>query len=196
MRTSSPDLLPIFRSRGLADLLVQLFVVGDDYASASGLSHKTGLSISTVHRELDRLGRAGLVESHRAGNVRMTRANEAAPYFEDLRSLLLKALGPAVVLSEELSGVDQIEQAFVHGSWAARYRGEPGPAPEDIDVIVVGRPSVRDVDEACIRAERRLDREVTPTIVDPDSWRLAESGFIRTVRSRPLVEIDLADDQE
>jgi DNA-binding transcriptional ArsR family regulator len=191
MRTKSPDLLPIFRSRGLADLLVQLFVLQDDYASVAALAQNTGLSISTVHRELDRLAAAGLVESHPAGNVRMSRANQATPYLEDLGSLLLKAFGPAVVLSEELSGVDGVEEAFVHGSWAARYKGEPGPAPADIDVIVVGTPSVREVDRACERAERRLGREVTPTIVDPSTWERSEAGFIRTVRARPLVPISV-----
>src|SRR5438477_10445166 len=113
MRTTAPSLLPILRSRGLADLLVQLFVVQDDYASVSALGQGTGLSISTVHRELDRLAAAGLIESQPAGNVRMVRANHDAPYFEELRVLLMKALGPATVLAEELADVTGIEQAFI-----------------------------------------------------------------------------------
>jgi DNA-binding transcriptional ArsR family regulator len=193
MRTTAPKLLPVLRSRGLAALLVQLFVVEDDYASASALAQRSGLSISTVHRELDRLAAAGLVESHRAGNVRMTKASDSAPYFEELRTLLLKALGPAVVLAEELRGVAGVEKAFIHGSWAARYHDEPGPPPRDIDVIVIGRPAAREVDQAAAQAERRLGREVTPTIIDPVSWQQSESGFVRTVRARPLVEIELCD---
>jgi hypothetical protein len=196
MRTSSPDLLPIFRSRGFVKLLVQLFVVQDEDASASGLAHATGLSISTIHRELDRLADAGLIESYPRGHIRKSRANEASPYYDDLRRLLLKAFGPAVVLGEELRELTGIEQAFIHGSWAARYREEPGPQPADIDVIVVGRPSVRDVDEASARAERRLGRDVIATVVDPDTWERSDSGFIRTVRDRPLIEIPLSNAEE
>lgn len=195
MRTSSPRLLDIFRSRGLVNLLVHLFVVlgSDDHASATGLSEATGLSVSTVHRELDRLKTTGLVESEFRGNVRMSRANPTSPYYDDLRKLLLKAFGPAEVLAEELKDVEGIEQAFIHGSWAARYLDEPGPQPADIDAIVIGRPSARDVDLAAARAEQRLGREVTSTIVDPESWEQADDGFIRTVQSRPRVEIPLHD---
>ncbi len=193
MQTKSPDLLPIFRSRGLARLLLELFVIRDDWTSMSALSRATGLSISTVHREVDRLAEAGLVVETRAGNIRMATANHEAPYFTDLQSLLMKALGPAQVLADELAEVAGIEEAFVHGSWAARYLGEPGPPPADIDVIVVGRPSVREVDRACERAEKRLGREVAPTIVGPTTWNTSEAGFIRTVRARPLVPIALGD---
>ncbi len=31
-----------------------------------------------------------------------------------------------------------VQEAFVFGSWAARYMGEPGAAPRDIDVVVIG----------------------------------------------------------
>lgn len=55
------------------------------------------------------------------------------------------ATGPVVILAEEFSRIDGIESAFLYGSFAARMRGEPGSAPHDIDVMVLGEPNVEAV---------------------------------------------------
>jgi predicted nucleotidyltransferase len=52
------------------------------------------------------------------------------------------------VLPEALCAVEGIEKVFVYGSWAARYHGEPGPVPNDVDVLVVGDADRDDLDEA------------------------------------------------
>jgi hypothetical protein len=39
--------------------------------------------------------------------------------------------------AEELEGVEGIEKAYLFGSWAARYAGEAGRAPADLDVLVI-----------------------------------------------------------
>ncbi|MHB1472940.1 MAG: hypothetical protein ACYCV4_04815 [Dermatophilaceae bacterium] len=50
-----------------------------------------------------------------------------------LRDLVTVVAGPAHVLAEELCSLAGIDFAVVFGSWAARYRGEHGPIPNDID---------------------------------------------------------------
>jgi hypothetical protein len=42
------------------------------------------------------------------------------------------------VLAEELGGVEGIDSAYLFGSWAARYAGEAGRPPADLDVPVIG----------------------------------------------------------
>jgi predicted nucleotidyltransferase len=49
-----------------------------------------------------------------------------------------------------------MEHASVFGSWAQRYLGEPGPAPTDIDLLVVGRPDMDVLADAVSRAGARL----------------------------------------
>ena len=43
-----------------------------------------------------------------------------------LTELLLRSFGPRQMLTEELEGVEGIEEAYLFGSWAARYAGEAG----------------------------------------------------------------------
>lgn len=105
----------------------------------------------------------------------------------------MTAFGPAVVLGKALAGIAGIERAYLFGSWAARHLGEPGPAPADVDVLVVGTPDRNDVYRAANAASDVLHREVNPTIVSPERWNAAEEGFIREVRSAPLIALDFVE---
>jgi predicted nucleotidyltransferase len=182
VKTSPPPLLPLFRSSGQARLLAQLFALPQDQGlSLADLGRAAGLASSRVHREVESLESAGLVRSERVGTARLVRPNVDSPYYPELRSLLLKAFGPAVVLKPLLSEVPGVEEAYLFGSWASRYLGEPGFAPGDIDLLVVGDVDPGDVYRACRRAENALGRPVNPTILSRQEWADRESGFVRAV---------------
>jgi len=190
MRTKAPPLLPLFRSESQARLLTELYL----HAPAEGLglselAARAGVSVGTAHRELNRLEEAGLVHSVRLRRERLFRANEDSPYHSDLRALLLKAFGPVSVLRPILSGIEGVRFAYVFGSWARRYSGEPGRAPFDLDVLVIGDPRPDEVYSACRRAETELGVEVNPTILSEAEWREKESGFLRHLHRGPLVPI-------
>ncbi len=83
----------------------------------------------------------------------------------------------------------RIESAYLFGSWAARYAGQLGRAPADIDLLVIGDPDRDELDEAAQRAGARLAREVNVTIRSPRWWREGEDGFHAEVTGRPLVPV-------
>jgi predicted nucleotidyltransferase len=105
-----------------------------------------------------------------------------------LREILTVATGPVVILAEELARIDGIESAFLYGSFAARMLGDAGPAPHDIDVMVLGEPDVDAVYEACARIETAVHRPVNPTILTPEEFA-APSAFLDNVRSGPTVAV-------
>ena len=80
------------------------------------------------------------------------------------------AVGVLGQLSEALADVVGIEEAFVFGSWAARYVGEVGPPPRDVDVVVVGDVPLPDVRDACAAVEAESHVEVNPVVVPADGW--------------------------
>lgn len=61
-------------------------------------------------------------------------------------------------------------QGFLYGSFAARMLGDAGPAPHDIDVMVLGEPDVDAVYQACTRVEAAVHRPVNPTILSPEEF--------------------------
>lgn len=143
-----------------------------------------------MKREIDTLEAAGLVRSERVGRTRVVVADETSPFFSDLRALVLKAFGPAIVLKRVLAGIAGIEAAYVFGSWAARQLGAPGPPPRDIDVVVVGRPDLDRVYAAAAEAERDLGREVNVTVASKQDWDFPPTQFLGTIRNGPKIEIE------
>lgn len=186
--------MPIFRSDLQGRLLALLYVDPDAEFAISDLAERLGVHVSTVQREVDRLERAGLVTSRRIGRARLARADLTSPYSQELGALVRKVYGPVHVLARELAGVAGIEEAWIYGSWAARAHGERGPAPADIDLLVVGSPDPDTVDAAVARSEREIGIEVNVTILTPETWRSSREGFIRTVRSGRLIEVPVPDE--
>jgi predicted nucleotidyltransferase len=145
---------------------------------------------------VNRLARAGIVETERIGNVRRVRANRGSRFFPELRGLVVKAFGPVSVLGAELSRVPGVETAYIFGSWA-RYSLVPDTMqepPRDIDVLVVGDPDPGRIYQACAAAEEELGLDVTPVIVDLGTWSAAghpaAPAFLANVRSGHLVPLD------
>jgi DNA-binding transcriptional ArsR family regulator len=193
---ASSLLLPLLRSPFQGELLAWLYLHPDGEFSLIELAQRFGVSHSTASREADRLTDAGLVLARRLGNVRLIRSNQATVVTRPLTDLLAVTYGPMAIMSETLAPVGGVERAYIYGSWAARYRGEAGPVPGDLDVLVIGTADHDDVFEAAGAAERRLGREVNVRTVTPSVWNgVADDPFLRSVRTRPLVELDLTLDR-
>ncbi len=135
-----------------------------------------------------RAEQTGVIASRRLGNTRLVTAADS-PLTGPLTELMLRSFGPRQVLAEELAGLDDIEAAYLFGSWAARYAGQLGRAPADLDLLVIGRPDRDALDEAAQHAGARLAREVNVTIRSAQWWRDGGDGFHAEVTGRPLVPV-------
>lgn len=190
MRTPAPPLLPVFRSRLVGELLALILANPERRWMAEELVARTGGAYPTVTRELRRLHTADLIVGEAVGRSKLWRANERNPLYRQLSRLAAASFGPPQVLAEEFQDLAGVEDLFVYGSWAARAAGEPGPTPGDIDVLVLGRPSRRDVYDAARRAEERLGYQVNPTIRPADEWAKADDGFAQQVKTSPMLPVE------
>jgi DNA-binding transcriptional ArsR family regulator len=184
------QLLPLLRSPLVGELLAWIYLHPDESCSVTDLAYRFGVSQSTVSREADRLTEGGLISEERRGNLRLLRANLDSPLARPLTDLLALTYGPVAILGDLLATIDGIEDAYIYGSWAARYQGEPGPVPKDVDVLVVGPADEDDLFAAARQAEQRLGREVNIHRVTPEAWRRrGNDPFLTSVRARPLVPL-------
>lgn len=187
MRTAAPPLLPLFRSRLQGDLLARV-LLGADGLTVSDLARELRAPVATVQREVQRLEGSGVLKTRRVGRARVVAPNEANPAFGPLQQLVLIAFGPRQVVAEEFAdlGADSVS---IFGSWAARYHGEPGRPPGDVDILLVGHPDRDDTFDAAERAQRRLGRPINTTIVSAERWAAADEPFIKEVKRRPMVTV-------
>jgi len=182
--------MAIFRSRLQGELLAQVLLTTGS-PTISDLARALGAPIPTVQREVSRLEAAGVLSSRRVGRARLVEADESNPALDPLRQLVLVAFGPRFVVAEELGAVAGVDAAYLFGSWAARYEGEEGRPPGDVDVLVVGSPDRDALFDACQRAGMRLRREVNAAVVSPERWAMASEPFLQEIQRRPLVQLSV-----
>ena len=166
-------------------LTLLLLHPGVEY-TLSEVAGKLGLPLTTVQREVTRLSGSGLIRERRVGRSRLVSANPSSRYTRPLTELVSLAFGPQFVVREEFGALGAAAVA-VYGSWAARYEGIAGPAPNDVDVLVIGDAPRRDLYEAAKRAEQRLGLPVNPVLCSLERWLAAAAPLIQQVRSAPIV---------
>jgi hypothetical protein len=187
-KAAAPPLMAIFRSQLQAEILT-LVMLSPERHSMSDLAAKLGAPYATVHREVGRLIEVGLLKDTRVGRSRLLSPNTTSPAYRPLRDLVLVAFGPREVIAQEFSELNGLEGLLIYGSWAARYSGEDGPEPGDIDVLVIGNVDRDEAYDAAERAQDRLEREVNPQFVTIARWNEDSTPFLIEVKQRPLITL-------
>lgn len=142
----------------------------------------------TVHRFLQRLERAGLVESRRVGNQKHYQASRSCPIFPELSGLVMKTVGLAGPLRDALQPrAADIRAAFIYGSVA---KGT-ATAGSDVDVLIVS-DEIRypEAHELLAPAGERIGRTVSPTIMTSSGWRrdaARRDGFATRILAGPRI---------
>jgi predicted nucleotidyltransferase len=122
-----------------------------------------------VQRELDRLVQSGLVTVTRLGNQKHFQANQGAPIFQELRSIVLKTIGLVEPLRTALAKIEpRMDLAVLYGSTA---KGTD-TAFSDVDVLIVSDDlTLEQVYAAIAPAERELSRKINPTLYTTEEFR-------------------------
>ncbi|MCA1679168.1 MAG: nucleotidyltransferase domain-containing protein [Actinobacteria bacterium] len=95
---------------------------------------------SSVHRELNRAAKAGIIGRDATARPHQFRAVTDEPLYEPLATLLRRSVGVEEQLRAALEDADVIA-AVVYGSWASGARRPDS----DIDVLVVGGADLREL---------------------------------------------------
>jgi predicted nucleotidyltransferase len=154
-----------------------------------------GSGTGAVHRQLQRLEKAGLVTVSREGNQKFYAARRDAPVFPELHGLIVKTVGIVAPIRAALAPIaDQINLAFVFGSVA---KGNER-AGSDIDLLVVtNKLAYSDVYSALAAAEQTLGRTINPTVFTRAEWKAKRSrrdSFAARITAQPRLFVIGSDD--
>ena len=195
MRTVAPALMPVFRSQNQGAILALLLSDPTAEYNLTQIAGELGsaehpVAKQSVQKEVDRLVDAGILVQRYWGRNRLIRANTDHPAVDALTQLALVTFGPHTVIAEEFSDLPGVEEVLIFGSWAARYRGQTGPAPADIDVLVIGSAGRMATTDAARRAEERLHIPVNAQTCTPDQWRDPQNWtLLIDIQQRPYVGV-------
>jgi predicted nucleotidyltransferase len=186
-------LAELLSSRVKAEIFRLLFGGADGELHVREIERRSGLADATVRQELKRLTRLGVVEPRRDGNRTYYHANTDHPLYPDIRNMVLKTTGLADVLREALIHPG-IRLAFVFGS-IARSDGKAG---SDVDLMVIGTISLRQLGKLLSGIGTKLGREVNPHVLTPEEFlkrRKIRDHFITTVLSEPRLFVIGSEDE-
>jgi DNA-binding transcriptional ArsR family regulator len=147
-------------SRVKAEVLRLLFGLEAEELHLRELARRAGLNTATVRQELKHLSELGLVKARKNGNRTYYRAENGHPLYPDIRNLVLKTSGLVDVLRQALSGAD-IRIAFVYGSLASGME----KAASDVDLMVIGSTSLRQLSDLLEGVDTRIGREINPHVL-------------------------------
>ena len=164
-----------------------LFLHHDEDYTLADLARRLDVSMSTLHREIERLIEAELITARTVGRSRLLRANMDNRISDALGRLLTVTFGPHVAVADQFCAIESIDAVVIFGSWAARYHGRPGPPPNDVDVLVLGDPDRADVYDAADRAQQLLELPINPVIRPATRWTAGTDPLIQQVKASPLV---------
>jgi len=156
----------ILSSKVRASIFTILFGVDEEETHTRELARQSGFAEASIRQELANLVDIDLVESRRDGNRRYYKANKIHPLYVDIRQLVMKTRGLLRTLEEALD-IPSIQCAFIFGSMA---RGTPS-AKSDVDLVVIGEISLRQLTSLLSRATELTSREINPHILTALEYR-------------------------
>jgi len=155
------------------------------------LERTTGINSRQLIRELHALRDAGIITPTRVGNVVLYRFDPECPIYEDIQAIVRKTVGLADVLRGMLEPfADRIELAYVFGSHA---RGEQRP-DSDIDLMIVGSATRRELGTAMRQAERALRRDINAMFYTHAEYSQAledSNSFASRVHNGTKINLDV-----
>jgi predicted nucleotidyltransferase len=150
------ELLKLFSSKVRVKLLDAFLSSPNARFYVREIERKIGEDIQNIHKELKNLEALGLLRGEIQGNQKYYSANEGFFLYPELKSIIFKTIGIQGLLKEALSKMKGIDAAFIYGSYAAGKESEES----DVDILIIGRPDMTELNEVVSDLEDKLDRDI------------------------------------
>lgn len=190
-----PVLDALFTSQARVEVLKLFFLSSSGRHYLREIATLTRQPVRAIQRELARLEGAEILQSTKEGNRKYFQANRESPVFSELRALLVKTAGFGEIVKRVLQEkTESIQVAFIFGSFA---RGTES-STSDIDLMIVGSITGRELSRLLTPAKEQLGREINPVIMQVDEFweKIAKrDSFIQAVLQEPKTFL-IGDDDE
>ena len=185
---STPALASTLFSKTRREVFAELFRHPDGVYLRE-LERITGINARHLLRELHGLRDAGIIAPTKVGNVVLYKFDPECPIYEDLQSIVLKTVGLVDVIREMLEPFsDKIQMAYIYGSHAKGGQR----ADSDVDLMIVGTVTRRDISSATRRVGDLLRREINTTIYTATEYENAlqdANSFVAKVHAGSRIDL-------
>lgn len=154
----------LITSKTRIKLMLKFFLNPDNRAYLRGLADELGESTNAVRIELNRLRKAGLLETEKNGRTIMYKANSAHALFPDIHNLVMKTIGINKLVDTIIANLGEIELAFITGDYAQ------GIDSGLIDLVIVGRIDKSYLQFLVEKSEGLIDRKIRTLVLNREEF--------------------------
>ena len=122
----------LITSRTRIKLLLKFFLNSNASSYLRNLEVEFGESTNAIRLELNKLEKAGLLNSRTDGNKKRFQANTKHPLFNDIHNILLKHIGFDKIINNVVHKLGNVDSVYVTGDFAR------GINTSIIDLLFVG----------------------------------------------------------
>ena len=169
----------LITSKTRIKILMRLFLNPKRQAYLRELAEEFNAAPSQVREELRQLNNAGFLESHKNGRQIQYQANQKHPLFNELQSMVQKALGMDRILDSILERLGNLEEAYLIDDYAE------GKDSGIIDLILIGNIDHDNLNDLVKKTERYIDRKIRTLILKSNEWEKMQPNL----RKRPLLQL-------
>lgn len=144
--------------------------------------------INAVRRELARMEKYGLMDSEWRANRRYYRFREDYKFYPELLGLVVKSTGLGEALIKDRNKLGRIKYAMI----ARRFAEFRESGPEDVDVLVVGRVVVPELQALIADEQAKREREINYSYMDEAEFNFRirrRDPFILRVLTQPKIMV-------
>lgn len=156
-------------------IIMRLFANPTCQSYLRELADEFGASPSHIKEELDQLSSSNLLVSKKNGRQIMFSANKDHPIFQELHSMVNKALGMDQVLESIIKRLGNLEKAILIDDYAE------GKDTGIIDLIFVGDIDHANLQDLTRKTEKYIDRKIRTLVLTLDEF----SQLHTTLQKRP-----------
>jgi DNA-binding transcriptional ArsR family regulator len=152
----------LITSKTRLKLLLKLFLNSSNSAYLKEMAKEFGESSNSVRLELNRLEKAGLLDSQLSGNKKLFRANVRHPLYKDIHNILSKTIGIDQIIYEVIDKLGEVDRAYLTGDFAVGRNGKT------VDILLVGSNINKDYLLRLIeKTESLISRKIRYLILSP-----------------------------
>ncbi len=167
----------LITSKARIKILMRLFLNPESNAYLRELAGEFGMSTGLLSEELKQLKKAGFLVSEKDGRQIHYRANKSHPLFNELNSMVKKALGMDRILDSIIERLGSLEAAYLLDDYAE------GKDTGIIDLLLVGKVDQTNLADLVAKTERYIGRKIRTLCLEGEEFeRMAE-----VFNSRPMM---------
>ena len=178
----------LFSSKARIEILKLFIFNPQDKFYQRQIALRAKQPIRAVQREVEKLENIGLIKKSVAGNRIYYNVDRSCPIYAELKGIIFKTAGIAPVLKTEFAKSKNIIAAFIYGSYA---EGKEAPS-SDIDLMIIGDISSRDISKALSGPKTELSREINYAVFKPAEFKnkiTGEDHFLNSVLKKKKIFI-------